>query len=304
MSLLEVEDLRLSYDEGKTEALKGLTFAVEEGELFGVVGPDGAGKTTLIQILVGLKSFQGRAVFQGRELSRGAPFLRRSVGYISQRFSLYQDLSVLENVQFFGGLYPKDERTQNAQELLEFIGLGPFKKRLAGALSGGMKQKLALVCALIHGPELLLMDEPTVGVDPVSRREFWTLLFQLQSQGLTVISSTPYMDEAEQFDRVGLLNEGEFLQLGTVAELKESVSGSVLRVYSPDPPATRREVRDFEYVTDAQLFGDRVHVIVQGDPSVRRQELASKLDLPLQEIEFAEFSVEDIFLQKTAVPHG
>lgn len=274
--------------------MRGVSFEVKEAELFGFVGPDGAGKTTLIKILAGLVAHEGdiKAAFSADE-----------VGYIPQRFSLYTDLSVRENVDFFRGLYPRHERSRDPDELLDFIGLARFQDRLAGALSGGMKQKLALVCALVHGPKVLLMDEPTVGVDPVSRREFLSLVFELQKEGLTVVSSTPYMDEAEQFDRVVLLHEGRILLNGTVDELRGSVDGVVMRVYSNDPLATQRRALKLGYIRDAQLFGDRVHVFLEQEPEQAARLLSRDLELPLSEIERAEYSIEDIFLIQTGEQH-
>ncbi len=274
--------------------MRGVSFEVKEAELFGFVGPDGAGKTTLIKILAGLVAHEGdiKAAFSADE-----------VGYIPQRFSLYTDLSVRENVDFFRGLYPRYERSRDPDELLDFIGLARFQDRLAGALSGGMKQKLALVCALVHGPKVLLMDEPTVGVDPVSRREFLSLVFELQKEGLTVVSSTPYMDEAEQFDRVVLLHEGRILLNGTVDELRGSVDGIVMRVYSNDPLTTQRRALKLGYIRDAQLFGDRVHVFLEQEPEQAARLLSRDLELPLSEIERAEYSIEDIFLIQTGEQH-
>ena len=289
MSCLRVQNLRCTYP-GGAEALRGVSFEVKEAELFGFVGPDGAGKTTLIKILAGLVAHEGAIE---------AAFSPDEVGYIPQRFSLYTDLSVRENVDFFRGLYPRHERSRDPEELLDFIGLARFQDRLAGALSGGMKQKLALVCALVHGPKVLLMDEPTVGVDPVSRREFLSLVFELQKEGLTVVSSTPYMDEAEQFDRVVLLHEGRILLNGTVDELRGSVDGVVMRVYADDPLSTQRRALKLDYIRDAQLFGDRVHVFLNMDPEQASRRLSHDLELPSSEIERAEYSIEDIFLIQT-----
>ena len=204
-------------------ALEGIDLEVRRGEVFGLVGPDGAGKTTLIRIVGGLL-----------KVDEGEVEVDRPIGYIPQHFSLYRDLTVEENIDFFAGLYGLSSATRK-QELLESIGLERFRGRLAAALSGGMKQKLALLCCLVHSPKLLLMDEPTTGVDPVSRREFWSLVFSLQAQGHTVLASTPYMDEAEQFDRVALIHEGRFLCAGTTAEIKASVPGEVLELACERP---------------------------------------------------------------------
>jgi ABC-2 type transport system ATP-binding protein len=303
VSLIQARNLSKTYPTGAL-ALKSLSFDIQEGELFGVVGPDGAGKTTLIQILSGLLNFEGEVRFKGELLRKGSNLVRDAIGYIPQRFSLYSDLSVEENVVFYRDLYPIKAGSRDLDSLLDFIGLSAFRKRFAGALSGGMKQKLSLLCALIHEPKILMMDEPTVGVDPVSRREFWSLVFELQDQGLTVVSSTPYLDEAEQFDRVALINQGEFIRLGTVEELKTSVKGEVLRLYSDEAWELREKALRLDFVEDAQLFGDRVHVFTKLTAEEARQRLLLDLDLAAVDAEQAEHSIEDIFLLSTGEHHG
>lgn len=278
--------LRKNY--GSTLALDGLDLEIPSGELFGLVGPDGAGKTTFLKTLAGLLSYEGELKMVGN---------REEIGYIPQRFSLYADLSIQENLNFFSALYPKSD---DPDRLLSFVGLERFRNRLAGQLSGGMKQKLALLCALIHRPKLLLMDEPTVGVDPVSRREFWALVFQLQSEGLTVVASTPYMDEAEQFDRVALIDRGKFLRLGTTKEIKESVEGAVIEVFCKDPVTARTRLLETGLVQDAQLFGDRLHAFVSTADEAGVKAVKEALQgLEVWEVEPSEFSVEDVFLRLT-----
>lgn len=289
MSLLAVEDLRKSY--GPTQALRGLSFRLEEGEVFGLVGPDGAGKTSLIRIVAGLlKADSGR-------LERN---FRGTVGYISQRFSLYRDLSVQENIHFFADIYGLRNYAARRDALLEQIGLANFRHRLAEQLSGGMKQKLALCCSLIHQPDLLLMDEPTTGVDPVSRREFWSIVFHLQRQGLTVLSSTPYMDEAEQFDRVALIHQGRFLRLGTADEVRASVPGTVLAVRVANPYQAREILREGQLLQEVELFGDSLHVVLPPQSTVtpeQIQEVLQKHGLEVRQVQPVDFSIEDIFLK-------
>ena len=287
---------------GGTRALQALTLTLGKGELLGIVGPDGAGKTTLLRILAGVLSFdQGQVQLFGQDLKVGQNQMRQRVGYIPQRFSLYEDLTVRENLDFFAGVYPvpqQDRRTR--KELLEFIGLAPFQDRLAGALSGGMKQKLALLCSLVSGPELLLMDEPTVGVDPVSRREFWSLVFELQKEGVAVLASTPYMDEAEQFDRVALLDQGQFLRMGTTDEIKSSVAGKVIEIYCQAPVRARALLLGLSGVEDVELFGDRIHVFVSDhyDAILKTiREVLLQADLQVGEAEFCPYSIEDVFLK-------
>ena len=205
------------------EAVRGLTFTVARGELFGVVGPDGAGKTTLLRMLAGvLRPSEGDALIGGVSVRLDPERVKHSVAYMSQRFGLYTDLTVLENIRFYADLYrvPRGERPARLEMLWAFSGLGPFQGRLAGALSGGMKQKLSLCCALIHRPPLLLLDEPTFGVDPISRRDLWLIIHDMVASGTTVIASTAYLDEAERCDRVLLLYEGQALGLDTPAAVQ------------------------------------------------------------------------------------
>lgn len=289
MSLLLVEDLVKNY--GAVRALQGIHFTLEPGEVFGLVGPDGAGKTSLIRIVAGLLSASSGAV---RRSFTG------TVGYIAQRFALYRDLSVEENVNFFADVYGLRNYGARRDALLEQIGLGAFRKRLAEQLSGGMKQKLALCCSLIHEPGLLLMDEPTTGVDPVSRREFWSIIFRLQRQGLTVLSSTPYMDEAEQFDRIALLHEGRILRLGTADEVKASVPGTVLAVYVENPYQAREVLRSRGVSQEVELFGDSLHVVLPSGSPVTPEQVCSLLQeqgLAVRGVRPVDFSIEDVFLK-------
>ena len=218
---VDVSGLARSF--GAVHAVRHLTFAVERGELFGVVGPDGAGKTTLLRMLAGvLRPSEGDATIGGVSVKRDPERVKSSLAYMSQRFGLYTDLTVLENIHFYADLYrvPRVERPARLETLWAFSGLGPFQGRLAGALSGGMKQKLSLCCALIHRPPLLLLDEPTFGVDPISRRDLWLIIHDMVASGTTVIASTAYLDEAERCDRVLLLHEGVALGLDVPAVLQ------------------------------------------------------------------------------------
>jgi ABC-2 type transport system ATP-binding protein len=215
------------------EALRGVSMTVPEGSLVGLIGADGAGKTTLLRILVTLlRPDRGSAAVLGADTAEGMRFIRGSIGYMPQRFSLYQDLSVRENLAFFADVFgiPAAERSARMERLLAFSGLGPFQGRRAAHLSGGMKQKLALSCALIHTPRLLILDEPTTGVDPVSRKEFWEILFELKKQGIPMLVSTPYMDEAALCDSLVLLHKGEVLRQGTPASLLEGYPHRLFRI--------------------------------------------------------------------------
>ncbi|MFN8610183.1 MAG: ABC transporter ATP-binding protein [Vulcanimicrobiota bacterium] len=289
MSFLVLQDLVKDY--GEVRALRGLSLKVERGEMFGLVGPDGAGKTSLIRIVARLLKASGGLVSYG---------FQGTVGYIAQRFSLYRDLSVRENVNFFADIYGLKDYATRRDGLLEQIGLAPFRDRLAEQLSGGMKQKLALCCSLIHQPDLLLMDEPTTGVDPVSRREFWSIVFHLQRQGLTVLSSTPYMDEAEQFDRIALLHEGKILRMGTADEIKASVPGTVLAVLVEKPYEAREILRARGISQEVELFGDSLHVVLAPESTVALddiRDLLAQQGLAVRQLRPVDFSIEDVFLK-------
>jgi ABC-2 type transport system ATP-binding protein len=230
---IEVNGLSKSY--GAAVALRDLSFRVEPGALFGIIGADGAGKTTCMKILATLLTPDaGTATVLGHDVVKGYSRIRAMIGYMPQRFSLYEDLSVIENISFFADLFgvKGEERRRRVARLLGFSRLGPFADRRARNLSGGMKQKLALCCALIHTPELLVLDEPTTGVDPLSRREFWAILHDLNSQGMTVVVSTPYMNEAEYCARLLLMHKGGVLRSGTPAEMVASYPLSLVRVSS------------------------------------------------------------------------
>ena len=220
MNAVEVKDLKRNY--GKVEALKGISFAVHQGEIFGIIGPDGAGKTTLFRILTTLLlADSGTATVDGDDVVKNFKSIRKKVGYMPGRFSLYQDLSVEENLTIFASIFKTtiEENYHLIKDIYQQI--EPFKKRKAGALSGGMKQKLALSCALIHKPTVLFHDEPTTGVHPVSRKEFWDMLAKLKEQGITILVSTPYMDEASLCDRIALIQEGVFLKIDTPQHIVE-----------------------------------------------------------------------------------
>jgi len=273
---LRVDAIRKSF--GATAALSGVSFSVEAGEMFGLIGPDGAGKTTLIRIITSLiDADDGEASVLGFSVKREPARVREIIGYMPQHFSLYQDLTVAENLRFFADLFgvPADERKRRTEELLAFSRLGDFVKRRAGALSGGMKQKLALSCALIHTPRALILDEPTTGVDPVSRRDFWEMLERLRSQGVTILVSTPYMNEASLCQHMVFIHKGKILAMGSVGEITALFQGTVYAVAGPNLPAISTGLRGAVAPELVRILGDTVQVIALGE---RRREIEGLLE--------------------------
>lgn len=288
---------------GDLEAVAGLDLTIAPGEIFGLVGPDGAGKTTTMRMLTGiLRPTSGEAWVDGHHVVREAEPLKAHIGYMSQRFGLYPDLTVQENIDFYADLYdvPMAERPERMERLLAFSNLTPFRRRRAGNLSGGMKQKLGLACTLIHTPKVLFLDEPTNGVDPVSRRDFWRILYQLQKEGVTLLISTAYLDEAERCGRIGLLHQGRLFACGTVDEVKGLMQGVLLSVACAHPRAHLPKLREAQVGT-VTLFGDRLHVVV-ADEASGRAAIAAVLTGVDFELQLVEPSLEDVFL--SALPGG
>ena len=261
-------DRAVSFDRvtkryGETVAVDGLSFDVARGEMFGLIGPDGAGKTTSIRLLCGLlHPDDGSIRVVNLDPVKQHRRITSQIGYLSQRFSLYGDLSVDENIAFFAEIHGLGNYRARRDRLLDLMQLTRFRDRLADKLSGGMKQKLALACTLVHEPDVIVLDEPTTGVDPVSRREFWKLLSQFLAGGITIVMSTPYLDEAERCTRVALLDQGRLLALDSPEALRSSLPGTLLEVITPDVRGAHRVLRDRGIA--AQLFGDRLHVWSDG----------------------------------------
>ncbi len=275
-----IEAKGLSRRFGKVRAVRGVDLDVAPGEIFAVIGPDGAGKTTTIRMLAGvMKPTSGQAWVSGFDTARQAERLRLQVGYMAQRFSLYGDLSVRENLEFYADIFGVrgPEREQQIGRLLRFARLEEFQERNADLLSGGMKKKLGLACALVHRPKVLFLDEPTNGVDPVSRREFWDILSDLHIAGVTIFISTAYMDEAERCGRVGLMYEGEIIRQGTPAALRQAVSGDLVAVVTPELQAAEAVVRNLAGVGEVQVYGDRLHLFVDS-ASVRLPQVRAALE--------------------------
>ena len=260
---------RVTKRYGPLTAVDALSFAVEPGEMFGLIGPDGAGKTTSIRMACGLlRADAGQVRILGRDPIQQHRAVTGEVGYLSQRFSLYGDLSIDENVAFFAEIHGVRNYEPARERLLEMTQLTPFRARRADRLSGGMKQKLALACTLVHEPKILILDEPTTGVDPVSRREFWKLLSEFLSRGLTIVMSTPYLDEAERCGRVALLHNGGLLAVDRPPHLQARLSGQLLEVSVRDGRPPLDVLRAVPGVTDAQVFGDRAHVRIANQQSL------------------------------------
>ncbi len=257
-----------------TIAVAGVDLDIAAGEIYGLIGPDGAGKTTTLRMLAGvLRPTAGRVEVAGFDVARNPESIRHLVGYMPQHFSLYGDLSVRENLEFYADIFGVRgrERGERITRLLRFARLEQFQTRAAGKLSGGMKKKLALACALIHQPQVLLLDEPTNGVDPVSRREFWDILSELHVEGVTILVTTPYMDEAERCQRVGLMHRGLIIRQDRPDALKALVPGEMLAVYTPDPMRLEAILPDFAGYLGHQVYGDRLHVFVADADAARPQ---------------------------------
>ena len=293
---------------GDTMAVQGLTFDVPHGGLFGIVGPDGAGKTTTLRMLAGvLRPTSGTALVLGLDVRRDPETVKPHIAYMAQRFGLYEDLTVRENLDFYADLYtvPTDERPARVERLHHFSGLGPFENRLAGALSGGMKQKLALSCCLVHRPEILLLDEPTFGVDPISRRDLWMILYEMVAEGVTVILSTSYLDEAERCDHVAILDEGRVLALDEPATLQGSLDGNVWAVGAADPRGARDVMVGMNDLRGAALFGQEVHVLAPAalDSEHIRNALGAR-GVDVTALRRIDPSLEDVFIQLVGDEEG
>lgn len=299
MDIITVSKLRKSYRRGQVQALRGLNFTVDEGEIYGLIGPDGAGKTTLFRIIATLLlPDEGTVSVDGLDVVRDYKAIRRRIGYMPGRFSLYQDLSVEENLSFFASIFHTSIE-ENYDLVKDIYGqIEPFKTRKAGKLSGGMKQKLALSCALIHAPRVLILDEPTTGVDPVSRKEFWEMLKRLRLQhGITIIVSTPYMDEAGQCDHIALMQDGEFLRLDTPSGIVGAYTDTLWTVQADDMHRLLDDLRACPEVLTAFSFGEAFHVTVREE--ARMQELAAYLaGLGHRRVEVTpiQATVEDCFM--------
>jgi len=295
---VEVDRLRRTF--GTLVAVDDLSFSAESGSLFGIVGPDGAGKTTTLRMLAGvMRPTSGNLRVAGVDVAADPEGVKPKIAYMAQRFGLYEDLTVAENLDFYADLYrvPPAERGPRLERLYAFSRLGEFRDRLAGKLSGGMKQKLALSCSLIHQPEVLVLDEPTFGVDPVSRRELWLILHEMVREGVTAIVSTSYMDEAERCDRVLLLDRGRALALDAPQALQRSLPGTLIALRTDRPRVARDLLRSFPDVTAATLFGDTVHAFLrERRDETEIVEALREHGLVVEDTRAIEPSLEDVFI--------
>lgn len=295
--MIKVDKLVKSYNE--IQALKNISFEVKKGELFGLIGPDGAGKTSLMRILTTLLlPGGGTASMAGLDVVKSYREIRQLVGYMPGRFSLYQDLTVEENLQFFATVFGTtlEENYELVRDI--YVQIEPFKDRMAGKLSGGMKQKLALSCALIHKPEILILDEPTTGVDAVSRKEFWEMLKKLQQQGITILVSTPYMDEAGLCDRVALMQKGEILTIDTPQGVVANYHRPLLAVRSREMHRLIQDLRAWDAVDTAYAFGQFIH-LTPSNEMLSREDIEHHLELNQHQdiqVKRIEAGIEDVFM--------
>jgi ABC-2 type transport system ATP-binding protein len=275
--IIKIENLKKSY--GDIEAVKNISLTIKKGEMFGLVGPDGAGKTTVIKILCGLLNYnKGNVRLLDLFIDKDKNKIQENIGYLSQKFSLYKDLTIDENIEFFADIHNVKNYKMRRDELLAFTRLTKFRDRLAENLSGGMKQKLALACSLIHKPKILFLDEPTTGVDPVSRRDFWKILSNLRNEGITIFMTTPYLDEAERCTRVAMMNKGEIIAFDEPKNIKAGLNKVVLEIVCSQVREAYQITKDnLNY--DVQIFGDRINIIINNSDGDSDSEINQIVDV-------------------------
>jgi ABC-2 type transport system ATP-binding protein len=299
--MLAIKAENLSKTFGPLVAVNRLNLSVKTGEIFGLVGPDGAGKTTIMRMFSGIMPpTGGEAWILDHPVTTEAEALKEKIGYMAQRFALYGDLTVMENIHFYADLYdvPKKERSPRIERLLAFSNLTPFKTRLAQDLSGGMKQKLGLACALVHTPKVLFLDEPTNGVDPVSRRDFWRILYDLLREGVTIFVSTAYLDEAERCHRIGLMHQGHLFSVGTPDEIKTLIKGELWELRCPQRMKVREVLRTLPGVRGAGIFADRIHTLLEDGEQTKKEmeRLLRESGFEIISLRKIAPSLEDVFI--------
>lgn len=301
-SEIAIRTQNLTKTFGNVVAVDNLKLEVKKGELFGLVGPDGAGKTTIMRLLTAImRPTSGEAWIEGHSILSEGETIKEKLGYMAQRFGLYEDLTVLENIHFYADLYgvAQNERPARIERLLGFSNLTPFTKRLAGNLSGGMKQKLGLACALVHTPEIIFLDEPTCGVDPVSRRDFWRILYDLLKEQITIFVSTAYLDEAERCTRIALIHKGNVLMIDEPSRIRESLSMPMIEITSPNTRAAKEIATAIDGVISVNMYGDRLHVALKAwEVGLRVLETLKARGIKVDGEREVTPSLEDVFIAK------
>jgi len=295
--IIEVQGLKKSF--GEVSAVRGLDLTIFQGEMFGIIGPDGAGKTTLIRLLCGvLEPDEGSGRILGYDLIKEIKEIKSSIGYFSQRFSLYGDLTVDENIEFFAEIHEVSDYQPRRERLLEFTRLKPFRERLAEKLSGGMRQKLALACSLIHTPKIIFLDEPTTGVDPVSRRDFWKILSELVQEGIAIVLTTPYLDEAERCTRVGFMNQGKFMAIDSPRKIKNFIEDKVIELVPDEIRRAYKLLKQVPEIKELQALGDKLNLLVKDEQEVmpRIYQSLEKEGLKIKSWRVITPSLENVFV--------
>ena len=300
-NIIEIKNLKKSF--GEIKAVDNIDLILKKGEMFGIVGPDGAGKTTMIRMLCGIiEPDEGTGQILGYDFRKKKHDIKNHIGYLSQKFSLYGDLTVDENIEFFAEIHNVKGYKNRREELLNFTKLKDFRKRFAYKLSGGMKQKLALACTLIHTPKIIFLDEPTTGVDPVSRRDFWKILFNLLKDGITILLTTPYLDEAERCTLIGMMHNGKFLIIDTLNEIKKLMKGIILEIVCSKIHESYKLLSKLSIVKEAQTFGDRLNVVVKRNEHINEiKRILSDEGIELIDMRKISPSLENIFISLVKV---
>ncbi len=295
-NIIEINNLGKKFK--TVTAVDNINFTVKKGEMLGIVGPDGAGKTTAIKLLCGITlpdSGSGRILQY--DFTTEKDKIKNHIGYLSQKFSLYTDLTIDENIEFFADIHRVRDYKIKRDELLQFTRLTDFRKRLAGKLSGGMKQKLALACTLIHTPDIIFLDEPTTGVDPVSRRDFWKILFNLLKKGITIIVTTPYLDEAERCSRISMMHNGKFLVIDSFNEIKKLMIGYIFEIVTEEIRSAYKILSNMPLIYEVQTFGDRVNIVIQKKENIEKiKKILIKNNINIININEISPSLENIFI--------
>ena len=295
---ISVENLTKKF--GDFTAVNAVNFKIPEGEIFGLLGPNGAGKTTTIRMLCGIiNPSSGKGSVLGYDIENDTEEIKKNIGYMSQKFSLYNDLTAIENINFYAALYgvPRGVRQERIREMISMAGLEGFERELTSNLSGAWRQRLALACAVVHNPPMLFLDEATAGVDPVSRREFWDLIYTLAGQGVTVLATTHYMDEAEYCNMIGMMYRGELVSLASPDELKDAINGVLFQVECTDPLAMMDVLKKEDWVEEISIHGVLLHVLVDHEKRERDiQRILRQNQQEIQRLEKTLPSLEDVFI--------